>query len=303
MKKIKRVGFVIKPHAPEVGRVLGELIAYCESRGIACVLEKPAAARAGRRREGIPREKVPARSDLVIVLGGDGTLLSIAYLAAEAGVPVMGVNMGRLGFLTEVPLEEAIMTLEAFLKGRKNVLTPRRMLEARHKRSSSYCLNDLVITKGALARMIEFTVWIDAKEVATIKADGLVIATATGSTAYSLSAGGPIIQPRIGAAVITPICPHALAFRPLVISARSTVKVKLLTRGEKVFYTLDGQRGGIMERNDTITVKPAPVDLLLVTSPRRNFFDLVKEKLGWAIGPRGWSSGERLAIDKHRDGR
>jgi len=282
MKKVKRVGFIIKPHAPEVEDVLRDLMASCEERGIACVLERVAAEKVGRRREGIPREKIPSRADLVIVLGGDGTLLSVAYLAAEAGVPVLGINMGRLGFLTEVPVDEALLTLDAFLRGRRGCVSPRRLLEARHKKTASYCLNDLVINKGAVARMIEYTIWIDGKEVATLKADGLIISTATGSTAYSMSAGGPILQPRLGAAVLTPICPHTLTFRPLVISAKSTVRVKLLTRGEKVFYTLDGQRGGVMERNDSIIVRPAPVELQLVTSPRRNFFDLVKEKLGWA---------------------
>lgn len=282
MKKIAKVGFVIKPHAPGVGGVLKELCAWFDARGIGCLLEKAAARKLGQASAGLPKEKLPERCDLIVVLGGDGTLLSIAYLAADAGIPVMGINMGRLGFLTEVPVEEMYISLEAFLKGSRHCVSRRRMLEARHGRTSAFCLNDVVVNKGALARMIEVTIWIDAKEVATLKADGLIISTATGSTAYSLSAGGPIIQPQIGAAVITPICPHTLTFRPIVISSRSTVRVKLLTKGEKVFYTLDGQRGGIIERNDSITVKPSSKELLLVTSPRRNFFDLVKEKLNWA---------------------
>lgn len=281
-KRVRKVGFVIKPHAENVEKVLRDLCGYFEGRGIEVVLSKSAAKKLGRPKAGIPREKIPARCDLVVVLGGDGTLLSVAWLAADAGVPVLGVNMGRLGFLTEVPLEEAKLTLDAYLRGRRDIVSRRGLLEARHNRTSSWCLNDVVITKGALARMIEFTIWIDNREVATLKADGLIIASATGSTAYSLSAGGPIIQPRIGASVLTPICPHTLSFRPIVLSERSTVRVKLKTRGEKVFFTLDGQRGGVLERNDTITVKPAPAELMLVTSPKRTFFDLCKEKLGWA---------------------
>ncbi len=281
-KRIRKVGFVIKPHAPEVERVLQDLCAYFDERGIACVLSRSAAQKLGRPKEGIPREKVPARSDLVVVLGGDGTLLSIAYLAAEAGVPVVGVNMGRLGFLTEVPLEEATLSLDAYLRGRRDIVMRRGMLEARHKRTTAYCLNDVVLTKGALARMIEFTIWIDGREVAAVKADGLIVASATGSTAYSLSAGGPIIHPRIDAMVLTPICPHTLSLRPMVISSRSAVKIKLRTKDEKVFYTLDGQRGGVIQKNESLTIRPAPVSLQLVTSPKRSYFDLLKEKLGWA---------------------
>ena len=280
MDKIKRVGFVIKPHAPLVDEILVELIQYFETRGIESVLEDVAAMKL-QRKDGVLRENIPEQVDLVIVIGGDGTLLSIAHLAAQKNVPVMGVNLGRLGFLTEVPLDEMVLTLDAFLEGDTKIISPRQMLEADTKGGTFYCLNDLVINKGALARMIQCAIWIDGKEIATSKADGLIISTPTGSTAYSLSAGGPIIQPNIPAFIIAPICPHTLSFRPMVVSAESTMKIELITGGEEVWFTLDGQRGGLMEENDSVEVKRSRFVLPLISSPKRNYFDLLQEKLGW----------------------
>ena len=281
MNNIRKAGIVIKPHAPLVEGILNTVVAYFEGRGIACVLEDVAARKLGRP-DGLERSAVAAASDLVVVLGGDGTLLSVAHLAARAGVPVMGVNLGRLGFLTEIPVSEATLTLDKFLAGDAALVSPRWLLEARNANAVSYCLNDVVITKGALARMIEFTILIDGKDVATLKADGLIVSTPTGSTAYSLSAGGPILHPQVPAIVLTPICPHTLSFRPLAVPSTSSVGVRLLTGGEEVHLTLDGQRGGVLVRNDIVDIRKAPFELQLVTSPRRSYYDLVKEKLGWA---------------------
>lgn len=280
MDNIKRVGFVIKPHAPQVDKILVELIRYFETRKIECLLEDVAAMKL-QRNDGVPRENVPEKVDLVIVIGGDGTLLSIAHLAAQKNVPVMGVNLGRLGFLTEVPLDEMYLTVDAFLEGNSKIISPRQMLEADTKGGTFYCLNDFVINKGALGRMIQCAIWIDGKEIATSKADGLIVSTPTGSTAYSLSAGGPIIQPNIPAFIIVPICPHTLSFRPMVISAESTLKIQLITGEEEVWFTLDGQRGGLMEENDTVEVRRSHLTLQLISSPKRNYFDLLQEKLGW----------------------
>lgn len=280
MKKIERVGFVIKPHAPDVERILAELIQHLEKKKMECLLEDEA-ARKLKRGKGIPREKLPSKVDLMVVLGGDGTLLSIAHLAAQKDVPVLGVNLGSLGFLTEVPVDEACLTLDSFLGGEKKVISPRRMIKARHKNKSYYCLNDVVINKGALARMIQYTIWIDEKEIATLRSDGLIISTPTGSTAYSLAAGGPIIQPYIPAVIISPICPHTLSFRPMVVSYESRISVQLLTSGEEVFLTLDGQRGALMEKDDVVEIERCDFELHLISSPKRNYFDLVQEKLGW----------------------
>ena len=280
MRNIERVGFVIKPHAPDIEKILDKLINYFKERKIEYLLEDEA-ARKLKEKTGISREKLPDKVDLVIVLGGDGTLLSIAHLAAQKDVPVLGVNLGSLGFITEVPLDEMYLTLDSFLGGEEKIISPRRMLEASFKGRIYYCLNDVVINKGALARMIQCAIWIDDKKIAILRADGLIISTPTGSTAYSLAAGGPIIQPYIPAIIIAPICPHTLSFRPMVISSDSRIKVQLLT-GEEVYITLDGQRGDSLAENDEVEVKRSNLELRLISSPKRNYFDLVQEKLGWA---------------------
>ncbi len=280
MKKIKKAGFVIKPHAPGIKKVLRELTLYFEKNGIECVLEEFAAKKL-RKNKGLRREKVPGLSDMVIVLGGDGTMLSIAYLAAKSGVPVMGVNMGSLGFLTEVPLDEMYITLDEYLKGNDSIVSHRQMLEVSHQKKTFLCLNDIVINKGAMARMIRCEIWINEKKIAVPRLDGIIISTPTGSTAYSLSAGGPIIQPHIPAIIIAPICPHTLTFRPMVISSESKVMIKVLSGGEKTYLTLDGQRGNLIKKNEGVEIKNSNYALSLISSPKRNYFDLVQEKLGW----------------------
>ena len=281
MTNVRRAGFVIKPHAPSVEGILKIVVEYFEGRGVACVLEDVAARKLGRP-DGLERASIAAASDMVVVLGGDGTLLSVAHHAARAGIPVMGVNLGRLGFLTEIPVSEAVPILDRFMAGEPGLISPRWLLEGRTARDVSYSLNDLVVTKGAVARMIELAIAIDGKDVATLKADGLIVSTPTGSTAYSLSAGGPILHPQVPAIVLTPICPHTLSFRPLAVPATSSISVRLLTGGEEVHLTFDGQRGGAFVRNDPVEIRKAPFELQLVTSPRRSYYDLVKEKLGWA---------------------
>jgi NAD+ kinase len=221
----------------------------------------------------------------MIVLGGDGTLLSIAHLAAQRDVPVLGVNLGRLGFLTEVPTDEIYITLDAFLGGRAEIISPRLLLEAQCRGRDFYCLNDVVINKGAVARMIQIGIWIDDKEIAALKADGLIVSTPTGSTAYSLSAGGPIVQPHVPALVLSPICPHTLSLRPMVIASSSKIRLQILTAGEEVYLTLDGQRGITLGKNDFVDIQRAGFELKLLSSPKRNYFDLLKEKLSWATFP------------------
>jgi NAD+ kinase len=253
---------------------------YFSDRKVECLLETEAAEMLGRS-QSVAREELPAAVDLVLVLGGDGTLLSIAHLAAESRVPVLGVNMGSLGFLTEVPLDEVFETLDAYLGGDTSIVSPRQGLEANTRGSSYYCLNDIVINKGALARMIQCAMWINDKEISIPRSDGLIISTPTGSTAYSLSAGGPIIQPYIPAIIIAPICPHTLSFRPMVVASDSRIRIQMQTKGEKAYLTLDGQRGYLMEMNETVEVRTSALKLQLISSPRRNYFDLLQEKLGW----------------------
>jgi NAD+ kinase len=281
MTNVRRAGIVIKPHAPSVEGILKMVVEFLEGRGVVCILEEAAARKLGRP-DGTAREAVAAASDLVVVLGGDGTLLSVAHHAARAGVPVMGINLGRLGFLTEIPVSEALATLDRFLADGGPLVSPRWLVEARTGNEIAYCLNDVVVTKGAKSRMIELAILVDGRDVAVLKADGLIVSTPTGSTAYSLSAGGPILHPKVPAILLTPICPHTLSFRPMAVPATSTVGVRLLTGGEEVHMTLDGQRGGAMAANDLVEVRKAPFELQLVASPKRSYYDLVKEKLGWA---------------------
>lgn len=280
MMKIKKAGIVIKPHAKDIEKILKDLIDYFMKKNIESVLEKVAAEKLGQK-GGVTRISLPEQVDLVIVLGGDGTLLSIAHLAAQHKVPVMGVNLGRLGFLTEVPLDEMFLALDSYLAGNRNIVSPRRLLLSETDKKEYYCLNDVVINKGALARMIQCRIWINDKEVAVVRADGLIISTPTGSTAYSLSAGGPIIQPNIPAIVIAPICPHTLSFRPMVISQDSKVKIQVLTGDEEVYLTIDGQRGQLIHIGDSIEIRCSDHELKLISSPKRNYFDLLQEKLGW----------------------
>jgi len=280
MKKIKKVGFIIKPHAPNIETILKKLIYYFEKKSIRCVLENFAAKKL-KKNKGISREKVPGLVDMVVVLGGDGTMLSISHLAAKAGVPVMGVNMGSLGFLTEVPLDEMFLTIEEYLKGNDSIVSHRQMLEVCQRGETSLCLNDIVINKGALARMIRCEIWINGMKIAVPRLDGIIISTPTGSTAYSLSAGGPIIQPHIPAIIIAPICPHTLTFRPMVISSESKVIIKVLSGGERTYLTLDGQRGNLIKKNEEVEITNSNYALSLISSPKRNYFDLVQEKLGW----------------------
>ncbi|MBD3414031.1 MAG: transposase [Candidatus Aminicenantes bacterium] len=282
MRTIKKVGFVIKPHAPNIEKVLKQLIFFFQKNHIECVLEKFAANKI-KQKKGVRRLDVPGKVDMVMVLGGDGTLLSIAHLAARSGVPVLGVNMGSLGFLTEVPLDEMFLTLQEYLKGNDSIVSHRQMLEVTHQEKSFLCLNDIVINKGALARMISCEIRINQKKVAAPRLDGIIISTPTGSTAYSLSTGGPIIQPHIPAMIICPICPHTLTFRPMVISSESEVMIKVLSGGEKAYLTLDGQRGNLVKRNQEIKIKSSNFALSLISSPERNYFDLVQEKLGWGL--------------------
>jgi NAD+ kinase len=280
VRNINKIGFVIKPHAPDIEKILSDLISYFTKKGKTCLLEE-AAAEILKKPEGFKRDDLTHEVDLVVVLGGDGTLLSIAHEAAQQDVPVLGVNLGSLGFLTEVPLNEVYSTLDTFLSGNEEIVSPRQMLEVRSRDKTSYCLNDIVINKGALARMIQCAICIDGKKIAKVRSDGLIISTPTGSTAYSLSAGGPIIHPNIPAMVLVPICPHALSFRPMVISSRSEVQIQLLTENEEVHFTLDGQRGGLLEKDELILTRVSDIRLSLISSPQRNYFDLLYKKLGW----------------------
>ncbi|MCP2606675.1 NAD(+)/NADH kinase, partial [Candidatus Aminicenantes bacterium AC-708-I09] len=258
---------------------------WLKERKIECILEKPAAEKIGEK-SFTSREEIAKKVDLIIVLGGDGTFLSISHLAAKENVPVLGVNLGSLGFLTEVPVDELYQTLENYFNGKREIISFRKMLKAKVGEEIYYGLNDIVINKGALARIIQLGLAVNGNYLGILRADGLIISTPTGSTAYSLAAGGPILSPGIPAIILTPICPHTLSFRPMVLPIEFKIKIKLLTKGEEVYLTVDGQRGRPLNAGDCVEVEEAEFSLTLISSPRRNYFQLLREKLGWGGTPK-----------------
>jgi NAD+ kinase len=228
---------------------------------------------------------LPAAVDFMVVMGGDGTLLSVARRYAEKGVPILGVNVGGLGFLTEVSLAELYPAMEQVLAGQYEV-EERMILYAAIFRQGQFfwgenVLNDAVINKGALARIVELTTWIDGEYLTTYRADGLILSTPTGSTAYTLSAGGPIVYPTLRHVILLPICPHTLSNRPIILPETVTVTVTLDRKAEDVYLTLDGQVGRVLEAGDRVEVKCAPHHLKLIKSPRRSHFEILRAKLGW----------------------
>src|ERR1041385_4979075 len=287
--RIARVGIVAK-QGLAASEHLTRLTSWLDSRGLTPVFESNTAALAGASRSGtFSREDLPSRVDFIVVLGGDGTLLSVADRIAQAGrdIPILGVNFGSLGFLTEIRIDELYPSLEAAVEGRARY-DKRLMLSAIATRQGKpdecrVVLNDVVFTKGALSRMIELSVSVSGRFVTRVKADGLIIASATGSTAYNLAAGGPIVHPSVDALVLTPIAPHTLTNRPVVIPADAEVEVRpeSPSGSEDVFVTYDGQYGYAVHQGDVIRVGRAKQVLRLVKAPARGYFELLREKLKW----------------------
>lgn len=225
-----------------------------------------------------------SKVDLVITLGGDGALLRGARWAGPAGAPVFGVNLGRLGFLTSVTLEEMEGALARVVSG-DFVLDARMALDVRHvgeeKGTNYYALNDAVLHKGGLVRVVSLRVWVGDEEVGVYRADGVIVATPTGSTAYSLSAGGPILDPRLDAIVATPICPHTLAVRPLVLPPSAEITVEVVSQSEGIILTMDGQIGCSLKPGERVVVRKAEQPVRLVRLPEQSFFSLLRRKLRW----------------------
>jgi NAD+ kinase len=292
---IRRVGIVAKRGLHAAAEHLVQLEAWLTARGIAVVYETHTAAltKAGPGSATCPHEELPIEVDLIVVLGGDGTLLSAATCIARAGrdVPILGVNFGSLGFLTETRIDELYASLEGVLQGTA-AFDRRAMLEADGLRGgtvfdSRVVLNDVVFTKAALSRMIELSVSVSGGFVTKVKADGLIIASATGSTAYNLAAGGPIVHPMVDALVLTPIAPHTLTNRPVVIPGSAVIEVHPHVSGsdDEIYVTYDGQSGYALKAGDCIRVRKSAHALRLVKAQARSYFELLREKLKW--GERG----------------
>jgi NAD+ kinase len=283
MPVIKTVGIVSKPGSEQAGKIVPEIIDWLKHRGIAVRLDENTGAYAGA--PAIPREEVPEGCDLMIVLGGDGTLLSAARAIGRREIPLFPVNVGGLGFLTAITVEELYPELQRALRsehriGKRKLLTTE--VERNGEVVASYdALNDAVLTKAALARMIDLDTHVDDQFVCVYKADGLIISTPTGSTAYSLSAGGPIIFPSVPAICLTPICPHMLTNRPVLVPETSVIRVQSHGPDESVFLTIDGQIGGPLREGDTVVCRSSHYSLMLVRPPRMMFFDVLRQKLKW----------------------
>ena len=287
--RIQRAGIVAK-QGLAASALLTRLGDWLHGHGVTPVFESETAALAGTPRDGtFSRENLPAQVDLIVVLGSDGTLLAMADRTAQAGrdIPILGVNFGSLGFLTETRIDELYTVLESVLKGEASY-DDRAMLaadayRAREHFDSRIVLNDVVFTKAALSRIIELSVSVGDGLVTKVKADGLIVATATGSTAYNLAAGGPIVHPSVDALLLTPIAPHTLTNRPVVIPGDAEVEVRPEAPygAEDVFVTYDGQYGYPVHEGDVIRVKKAPQPLRLVKAPARGYFELLREKLKW----------------------
>jgi NAD+ kinase len=234
----------------------------------------------------VEKNEMFAAADAIVVLGGDGTLLATARLAGEREVPIVGVNLGALGFLTEITLDELTPTLEQSL-ARTAPVERRRMLRATVRRRSApdetcQALNDVVLSRGSLGRTIDIEAHVDGAVLALFKADGVIVATPTGSTAYSLSAGGPVVHPSVRVILLSPICPHTLSVRPIVIDDASKLGFRLRTPGEELLLTLDGQQTLRLTEDDFVEVTRSPHVACLVRSPGLTFYDLLRTKLGWA---------------------
>lgn len=285
---MKNIGVISKPQPERATEILKELYPWLRERGYEVIMDRETAAMAGAESQYL-RVHVPPLVDMIIVLGGDGTMLSISRLVYEYDIPILGVNLGSLGFLAEVTLDELFPVLEEVLNGDLKV-NEREMLSThihrKGERVAEYSvLNDVVINKGALARIIELETFIDGKYVNTYRADGLIIATPTGSTAYSMAAGGPIIYPTINAIIITPICPFTLTHRPIVVPYDVKVEVVLVTEREDVMATMDGQLGFTLEKDDVVEIRTGTKKIKLIEPAGKDYYNLLRTKLKWGEPP------------------
>ena len=285
-KEIKKAGVIVKPGHAEAWKTACELSEGLEKRGVSLIGE-PFTKKigAGGEVDSDDGEEFGADADLIVVLGGDGTMISTARLLGDSEALVLGINYGSLGYLTEFRIEEMFPAMEMMLAGDYEV-DRRVMLKAEQVRdgetiASGRVLNDVVINKAALARIIEIEVHLNGLFVNSFRSDGLIVATPTGSTAYSLSAGGPIIYPSMNAIVVTPICPFTLSNRPLVIPDRADIELHLLHENEGVVLTLDGQTGSAMKDGDCVKIRKSSTTFNLVRPANRNYFDVLRNKLKW----------------------
>jgi NAD+ kinase len=281
---IQTVGIYAKKNHSEAPKLAQDICSRLQQRGVGFLLEPWLGEVLGSEAVAAA-DVIPQQVDLIIVLGGDGTLISVARQVDGLQVPILGVNLGSLGFLTEITRHELPSMLEAVLAG-KYEISDRMMLDVEILRrgkliATHTLLNDVVINKGSLARIIDMETWVDGDYLTTFKSDGLIISTPTGSTGYNLAAGGPIIYPGINNLVITPICPHMLTNRPLIVPSTSVVAVDVSFADDVVYFTGDGQVGDDLEAGDRVEVRRSAARTHLVKSPTRDYFEILRTKLSW----------------------
>ena len=287
---IQRVGIVLKPHQPDALKTLCELAQWLRDRSIELVggpdIERERIEhQTGCAVREVPDERLADSVDLILVLGGDGTMIATARMLGEREVPVLGVNYGGLGYLAEFRIEELYVALESILTGDyrldQRVMLAVELLRGNEQITRTRVLNDVVINKSALARIIEIEAYMNRQFVNSFRADGLIVSTPTGSTAYNLSAGGPVIYPSMSAVVVTPICPFTLSNRPIVIPDESVIELVLKTGNEDVALTLDGQVGFPLKAEDRVVISKSRATFKLVQPANRNYFEVLRDKLRW----------------------
>ena len=290
MSSITRIGIVLKPHQPEALKTICELVVWLAERDIKLVGGPELGREQIEHQTGCPvdeinDERLASDVDLMLVLGGDGTMIATARMIGDQEVPVLGVNYGGLGYLAEFRIEELYSALESILEGNyrldKRVMLAVQLMRGDTALSSNRVLNDVVINKSALARIIEIEAYLNHQFVNSFRADGLIVSTPTGSTAYNLSAGGPVIFPSMNAIVITPICPFTLSNRPIVVPDSAEIELRLKTDHEDVALTLDGQVGFPLKVGDCVSIRKSRTTFNLIQPSNRNYFDVLRDKLRW----------------------
>jgi NAD+ kinase len=281
----KTIGIISRPRRSNLGEIVPYVRIWLEDRGVLTLIDTETSNSLYRGEPGKTRHQIAQEADLLLVLGGDGTLLAAAREAAPRGIPILPINLGGLGFLTSFTLVELYPALEDTLAGRAGI--DERVLlfvERTHDGSiltQQRVLNEAVVHKGTLARMIELELYIDGGFVCRYRADGLIVATPTGSTAYSMSAGGPILHPAVESILITPICPHTLSDRPVVVPNSSRIELRMAENSDSVFLTLDGQTGVPLQAGDRVQITRAAERLKLIHPLNKTYFEILRNKLKW----------------------
>ncbi|HKT11284.1 MAG TPA: NAD(+)/NADH kinase [Terriglobia bacterium] len=282
---IKKIGIVSKPKKAEIRQIVPQLVGWLRERNIEVSIDKETGSILESSEKCLTRNELPGKVDLLIVLGGDGTLLAAARALYRHEVPIFAVNLGDLGFLTVITQDEMYSALEGVLSGHyrseRRVQIEGELVRADEALSTFRALNDVVLNKGAIARIQDFEVYADGEFISNYKSDGLIVSTPTGSTAYSLAAGGPVVSPSVEAFIVTPICAHTLTNRPLVLRDTALIEIVVKSQREAAYLTVDGQVGIATHSEDIIRVRKSDSYVELIQPPHRNYYEILRQKLKW----------------------